>query len=113
MDEDLSACSPHGGAMEAGFGPISAHHFRSVSDHQDSRTRLTPQDAFPADLSTLPLVMLHVLDSKVRRQLDHELLCALQCPHPLTLDHHHELVTEIDAREITDVGWSEHQDVLQ
>lgn len=104
MDDDFPACSSRSGA-EPGSGPASAPGA--------SKTRLTPQDPFPADLSVLPLVLLHVLDSKVRRQLDHELLYALQCPHPLTLDRHHELVTEIDAREITGAGSAEYQSLLQ
>jgi hypothetical protein len=64
-------------------------------------TRLSPDQAFPAELTVLSTARLLILDSLIRRQLDHEMPCELDGAHPLTLERHFDLVTELDAREIT------------
>ncbi|MGQ1795860.1 hypothetical protein ACT4S5_01790 [Kocuria oceani] len=62
-----------------------------------SSTRLSPVDAFPADLGSLALVELQILHSRVCLQLDAEHLDALEGTHPVTLDRHQELVDALDA----------------
>jgi hypothetical protein len=64
------------------------------------RTYLAPEDAFPADLTELSLAELHVLHSRVGRQLDLEYLGSASGAHPVTLERHQELSVELDAREI-------------
>lgn len=64
------------------------------------RTYLAPEDAFPADLTELSLAELHVLHSRVGRQLDREYLGDAAGAHPVTLERHQELTVELDAREI-------------
>ncbi|MFI7494271.1 hypothetical protein ACH9D2_06040 [Kocuria sp. M4R2S49] len=64
------------------------------------RTFLAPDDEFPADLTELSLAELHVLHSRVGRQLDREHLGGASGAHPVTLDRHQELTVELDAREI-------------
>ncbi|MEX5299287.1 hypothetical protein RCG67_10965 [Kocuria sp. CPCC 205292] len=64
------------------------------------RTYLMPDDAFPADLTELSLAELHVLHSRVGRQLDREYLGDAAGAHPVTLERHQELTVELDAREI-------------
>ncbi|KUG56628.1 hypothetical protein AVL61_06105 [Kocuria rosea subsp. polaris] len=59
-----------------------------------------PDDAFPADLTELSLAELHVLHSRVGRQLDREYLGDAAGAHPVTLERHQELTVELDAREI-------------
>jgi hypothetical protein len=61
-------------------------------------THLDPDAPFPAELGKLSLVELHVLHSRVCRQLDLEYLTD-PGPHALTLDRHCDLVAELDARE--------------
>jgi hypothetical protein len=62
-------------------------------------THLDPAAPFPAELGKLSLVELHVLHSRVCRQLDLEYLTDPAGPHPLTLDRHSDLVAELDTRE--------------
>lgn len=64
------------------------------------RTYLAPDDEFPADLTELSLAELHVLHSRVGRQLDREYLAEAAGAHPVTLERHQELTVELDAREI-------------
>lgn len=64
------------------------------------RTYLAPDAAFPADLTELSLAELHVLHSRVSRQLEREYLCDASGAHPVTLERHQELAVELDAREI-------------
>lgn len=64
------------------------------------RTYLAPDAAFPADLTEMSLAELHVLHSRVGRQLEREHLDGPCGAHPVTLDRHHELTVELDAREI-------------
>lgn len=64
-------------------------------------TFLAPEAGFPADLTELTSIELHVLHSKVGRQLDREYLTTPSGAHPLTLERYRELTVELDAREIT------------
>lgn len=64
------------------------------------RTYLAPAAAFPADLTELSLAELHVLHSRVGRQLEREHLGDPAGAHPITLDRHQDLAVELDAREI-------------
>lgn len=68
----------------------------------DSRqsTYLTPGTTFPADLTELAMTELHVLHSRVARQLEREYLTTPSGAHPLTLERYRELTVELDAREI-------------
>lgn len=63
-------------------------------------TYLGPAAAFPAELTELPLMELHLLHSRICRQLDREHLTDPAGPHPITLERHRELVVELDAREV-------------
>lgn len=64
-------------------------------------TGLEATEDFPADVAGLSLTQLHVLHSKLSRQLDHETLVDPAGPHPLTQDRHQEVVAELDARAAT------------
>lgn len=64
------------------------------------RTYLAPEAAFPADLTELSLAELHVLHSRVGRQLEREYLGGACGAHPVTLERHQDLTVELDAREI-------------
>lgn len=63
-------------------------------------TYLTPGTTFPADLTELAMTELHVLHSRVARQLEREYLTTPSGAHPLTLERYRELTVELDAREI-------------
>ncbi|WP_400160574.1 hypothetical protein [Arthrobacter sp. BPSS-3] len=60
--------------------------------------RITPTDPFPQDLEKLKDEKLQVLDSKVQRQLDHEIVTEGE-PHPETEFRHHELDLEFGLRD--------------
>jgi hypothetical protein len=62
-------------------------------------TYLDPASRFPANLAGLGLAELHVLHSRICRQLDREYLTDPAGPNPLTLDRHSALVAELDLRE--------------
>jgi len=64
-----------------------------------SGTCFDPAARFPADLAALSLAELQVLHSRICRQLDREYLFDPAGPHPLTLDRHCELGTELDRRD--------------
>ncbi|MFD1212103.1 hypothetical protein ACFQ36_08620 [Arthrobacter sp. GCM10027362] len=78
---------------EASGSPNSAVQVEAASTH------LEPGAPFPAHLAELNLFELHVLHSRICRQLDREYLTDPAGPHPLTLDRHQELVDELDVRE--------------
>lgn len=59
---------------------------------------LGPEKNFPAELVELPLTQVQVLHSRLERQLDWELRCDPEGPHPVTQDRHRELMAELDAR---------------
>jgi hypothetical protein len=63
-------------------------------------TYLPPEAVFPADLTELTATELHVLHSKVSRQLEQEYLTVPDGAHPLTLERCQEITVELDAREI-------------
>lgn len=65
-------------------------------------TGLETTEDFPTDVVDLPLTELHVLHSKLCRQLDHETLTNPAGPHPLTQDRHQEVVAELDTRATTE-----------
>ena len=61
-------------------------------------TGLEVTEEFPPDVAGLSLTELHVLHSKLCRQLDHETLTNPAGPNPLTQDRHQEVVAELDTR---------------
>jgi hypothetical protein len=61
-------------------------------------TYLSPADPFPTTLAELELVDLHVLHSRITRQLDREYIDPAG-PHPVTVDRAQELVAELDTRQ--------------
>ena len=67
-------------------------------------TGLEATEDFPTDVTGLSLTELHVLHSKLCRQLDHETLTDPAGPNPLTQDRHQEVVAELDTRAATDPG---------
>ena len=62
-------------------------------------TYVGPADSFPSTLAEPELVELHVLHSRVARQLDREYRADPAGPHPVTLDRIQELVAELDTRQ--------------
>lgn len=60
--------------------------------------RITPTDPFPEDLEKLKDEKLQILDSRVQRQLDHEIITAGES-HPETEFRNQELDTEFGHRE--------------
>jgi hypothetical protein len=63
------------------------------------KLHLTPEDAFPEDLSAVPDQELQVLDSQVQRQLDFEYV-AEGGPNPETEFRHFDLDEEFDERDV-------------
>jgi hypothetical protein len=61
-------------------------------------TYLRPHDAFPLELPAVSTGELHILYSRVCRQLDREYVFG-PGPHPETHGRFHELSAELDARE--------------
>lgn len=61
--------------------------------------RLTPSNPFPDNLSDLRHADLQVLDSQLRRQLDHEYVHELDA-HPETLFRMADLQEELGLREL-------------
>lgn len=68
----------------------------------EGTTCLGPEGDFPAELSTLSLVELQVLHSRIACQLEHEYLENPDGPHPVTQDRNEELVAELEARAAAD-----------
>lgn len=66
---------------------------------ESSSTCLPPDDPFPTALADLELVELHVLHSRIVRQLDREYRTGPAGPHPVSLDRAQELTAELDARQ--------------
>lgn len=62
------------------------------------KLHLTPDDAFPEDLSKVPDQDLQVLDSQVQRQLDFEYVSEGE-PNPETEFRHYDLDAEFDERD--------------
>jgi hypothetical protein len=62
------------------------------------KLHLTPEDAFPEDLSAVPDQELQVLDSQVQRQLDYEYVSE-GGPNPETEFRHFDLDEEFDERD--------------
>lgn len=62
------------------------------------KLHLTPDDAFPEDLSTVPDKDLQVLDSQVQRQMDYEYVAEGE-PNPETEFRHYDLDAEFDERD--------------
>lgn len=59
-------------------------------------SRIHPNESFPANLRDLDDSALHVLNSKVHRELDAEYLCG--APEPETEFRREELTEELDRR---------------
>lgn len=59
-------------------------------------TRITPDDQFPFDLTTLPRAEVEILNSKLHRQLDIEYLAG--GPHPETAARYEEVTADLDRR---------------
>lgn len=66
---------------------------------QPTSTYLAPDDPFPGSLVELDLDQLHVLHSRVCRQIDLEYITDPEGPHPITLDRADELTAELNERE--------------
>ena len=62
------------------------------------KLHLTPEDAFPEDLSAVPDQELQILDSQVQRQLDFEYVSE-GGPNPETEFRHFDLDEEFDERD--------------
>lgn len=62
------------------------------------KLHLTPDDAFPEDLSNVPDKELQVLDSQVQRQMDYEAVAEGE-PNPETEFRHYDLDAEFDERD--------------
>ncbi|MEX5258161.1 hypothetical protein [Kocuria arenosa] len=84
--------------------PLALHSTTTPRTHPASpvlgsdQTRLDPAGVFPEDLSELSLEEVQALDSRLRRQLDTEVLSPSGA-HPWTLDHQQEVACELDARQ--------------
>lgn len=64
-----------------------------------ARTRLSPEEPFPAEVTALPLAQLQVLHSRVCLQLEDEYLQAPEGAHPVTLERHQDLVHALAAHQ--------------
>lgn len=62
-------------------------------------SRLGPEEGFPEHLTEVGMNDLQVLHSRITRQLDHDYLTDPAGPHPGTMDRHHDLLAELDARD--------------
>ncbi|MCC9197283.1 hypothetical protein QNO08_16725 [Arthrobacter sp. zg-Y820] len=62
------------------------------------KTMLTPDDPYPEDLQDLELSDVEILNSKVHRERDVEILRDGEI-HPETEFRHEELVQELDRRD--------------
>ncbi len=62
------------------------------------KLHLTPDDAFPEDLSNVSDKELQVLDSQVQRQMDYESVAEGE-PNPETEFRHYDLDAEFDERD--------------
>lgn len=82
----------------SGLGVVPSNPAADAGGAGDCDTCLGPDCDFPASLSTLTLVELQVLHSRVVCQLEHEYLTNADGPHPVTQDRHEELVAELEAR---------------
>ena len=65
--------------------------------------RLGPEADFPEDLTLMSLVELQVLDSRLRCQLDDEVL-SVSGAHPQTLDRRGEVARELEIRRKRYIG---------
>lgn len=62
------------------------------------KLHLTPEDDFPADLSSVKDKDLQVLDSQIQRQLDYEYVAEGE-PNPETEFRHYDLDEEFNERD--------------
>ncbi|WP_228720871.1 hypothetical protein [Arthrobacter sp. 260] len=65
------------------------------------KSRLSPEQPFPADLAPLEDSQVEILNSKIHRQLDREYTVD-QEPDPETESRHEELQAELDFRAAED-----------
>lgn len=66
------------------------------------KLHLTPEDAFPEDLSVVKDKDLQILDSQIQRQLDYEYV-AEGGPNPETEFRHYDIDEEFDERDNRDI----------
>ena len=81
----------------SGFPAVVVGEQAPPAPDDEATACLDPSAPFPDDVARLSLLELHVWHSRIRRQLDQDLLTP-EGPHPLTLDRQQELVAELDAR---------------
>lgn len=100
--KDQMSSAPSAGLSAAGSGvvnnPLEEALVPSGSDA--AGTYLPPAEGFPLDLSTMATDELHILNSRVSRQMDMEYIYR-GGPHPETHGRFHELAEELDSRQST------------
>lgn len=71
------------------------------------KSRIKPEDPFPADLNQLADHQVEVLNSKVHRQIDAEYVQQGE-PHPETAHRQEELDEELDDRDLMTEAVGKH-----
>lgn len=74
-------------------------------------TRITPDDPFPFDLTTLRRAEVEVLNSKLHRQLDVEYLAG--GPDPETAARYEEVTAELDRRTVDAAHHTAHNSSIR
>ncbi|WP_155852782.1 hypothetical protein [Arthrobacter sp. H14] len=99
MSDEMSS-APSAGPQPAGAGAANNPTEEALvpSGSDASGTYLEPGEAFPLDLSGMATDDLHILNSRVSRQLDMEYIYR-GGPHPETHGRFHELAEELDTRQ--------------
>ena len=98
-DHVLGTGRTNGFATVSDGSPLRQPPAPMSSPLETSSIYLSPGDQFPSTLAELDLVELHVLHSRVARQLDTEYRTDPSGPHPVTLDRAQELMDELDTRQ--------------
>lgn len=99
MSGEMSS-APSAGPQPAGPGAATDPHEEALdpSGPDAPDTYLEPGEAFPLELSGMATDELHILNSRVSRQLDMEYI-SRGGPHPETHGRFHELAEELDTRQ--------------
>lgn len=99
MSDEMSS-APSAGPQPAGAGAANNPTEEALvpSGSDASGTYLEPGEAFPLELSGMATDDLHILNSRVSRQLDMEYIYR-GGPHPETHGRFHELAEELDSRQ--------------